>query len=215
MIPSQWKGKIYISGIAQVLLVTTLLLMSCGSLSDQSSSSGSMFTVASINGTYIDGLITNQVDIEQVNCTTDPEKEPELEYYSDHFAEVGFVNRPLPNHADQTASAVYLKQYSIRYLPNTVLTANYPLPTQHITNVLQEVWIPPCLPETPCSPTVISGLDFVSIDLKSLLRSFFIEAGNQLSYNAVYAFELENDFGEKISVTGQLYFYVANYDYCG
>jgi len=198
-----------IASVVNVLTAALLLLGGCGSLpDDQAASSGSQFSVAGISGVY-NGEATNQVDIEQNYCDDD------VEYYSDHLVEVAFLNRPLPNATEQTASMITLNSLEIRYTPLDTVTAPYVLTSPLIVEIRDNNAIPACDPEGVCAAVTISGLYFVPIQTKSLLRQYYIASGNkQLAYNANYVFKGTNDFGEVVTAVGRLQFYVANYDYC-
>lgn len=199
----------------------------CGSLPDDES--GSIFEVMAINAYYEDSsTFTNQVDVVQVNCETDPEKPPKWEWYSDHYVSVDFLNRHLPNRntslgtvgreVDQyTASVVYLKSYEIHYIPLTAVTSRYPVPSPLVVPVTQTVAVPPCSPGLPgqtCPPTTMIMGYLVPVATKEVLRAHFIDAGEQLSYDVHYTFYGVNDFGIPVTAKAQLNFYAANYDHC-
>ena len=194
----------------------------CGSLPDHES--GSIFQVMNINAYYQDaGSFTNQVDVVQVDCETDPAEPPDWEFFSDHFVSVAFLNRHLPYRTggsdvdEYTASVIYLDRYEIRYTPLTTVTAAYPLPSPLVIPVTQTVAIPPCPPGAPgvvCAPTTMTHGYFVPVATKDVLRGFFLAAGEQLAYSAQYTFIGMNDFGKQVTATAQLNFYVANYNYC-
>jgi len=216
-------------GIARslwVVLPALIFAVGCGELPN--SDSGSIFEVMAINGYYKDSdTFTNQVDMQQNNCSTDG-SEIDYEFYSDHFVAVDFLNRHLPNrNAEQgtvqtdaeeyTATVIYLKRYEIRYTPLTTVTAPYPLPSPLVVDVTQSVAVPPCPPGNPgetCDPTIMTQGYFVPVATKDILRQFFIEAGQQLAYDAHYTFYGVNEYGYSVSATGHYNFYVANYNYC-
>jgi len=213
--------------ILWILAVALWFAAGCGSLPDDSS--GSIFEVMAVHGYYKDtGTFSNQVDVVPSNCSTDPTQPSEPEFYSDHYVTVDFLNRQLPNRnvglgtvgspsEEYTASVIYLTEYVIRYTPLTAVTAPYPLPSPLVVPVTHTVAVPPCSPALPgqtCPATTMTQVYFVPVATKAVLRDYFEDAGEQLAYNADYVFHGVNDFGIAVSASGNLDFYVANYNFC-
>lgn len=202
------------SALSVVLLpffAALLLAAGCGDIEEQG---GSIFYVNSISGVYKDGAATNQVDVRQDDCEPDPANPPDPEYFSDHYTEVEFINRPINNSEEQTASVVYIRRYEILYVPLDQLTRRYPVPSPVIRQVNDTQGVPPCEPTGACTGTKMTQLYFVPIATKTQLETNWVAAGNQLAYNVQYRFFGANDFGEPVQAVADYNFYAANYDYC-
>ena len=200
-----------------ILFLAGLFLFGCGDVAEQG---GSLFYVNTINGTYQEGMLTNQVDVVfTTDCDGDPTTD-DPEFYSDNFTEVNLINRPLPNSKEQTASTVYIRSYEITYTPLTTPTTPYPLPSPIVVQVTDTQGIPPCEPDETCTGVTMTQLYFVPLATKTTLNGFYMDAdplhvpGEQLAYNCRYRFFGENDFGDPVTAEAQYNFYVDNYNFC-
>lgn len=212
-----WQGYgIKITGGA--LFLAALFLFGCGDITEQG---GSIFYVNTISGVYKDGDLTNQVDLEPGTC--DPGPPPEPEFFSDHFTEVEFINRPLPNAEEQTASVIYIRRYVITYTPLDQNTSTCPLPSPVIQQVNDTQGIPPCALDEACTGTTMTQLYFMPVRTKFLINDLQLgpgtcwdgTVGDQLAYNVQYQFFGENDFGETVTAVADYNFLADNYNNCG
>ncbi len=202
---------------AVLLLCTPWVCLGCGDFDREfggggSDKSGSLFNVESIEPIYFENP-TRQVDVFQnAFCSGDPE-DPDPEDFTDHFANVIFSNRPLPNSEEQTASTIYLTRYEVSYQP---LTQGSPVLTPFtVTTIDDYVGILPCDVGAVCEGEMITGVEFVPVRLKNELAQFILDTGiSQLEYNIRYVFFGENDYGYDVSADGATYFLASNYDNC-
>jgi len=201
-----------------LFLCVPWVLVGCGNFdrdygTSGADDSGSLFNIEDIDPTYQDESV-RQVDVFQDNCAALGE-EPDPEFYSDHFADVTLSNRPLDNSTRQTASTIYVLSYEVRYQPYAL--GSPALPTINVNPIGQYVGIAPCAPAGSCEGETITGLEFVPIERKAILRDYLIAHPEvvELKYNVFYTFYGENDYGFEVTAEGSDFFYAANYDYCG
>jgi len=184
--------------------------------------SGSIFNVEYIDPTYFQESV-RQVDVWRSGCE-DPGDDPDPEPYTDHFADVTFTNRPLNNSLEQTASTIYLTEYSVWYEPLTLGSPS--LSSNIVTTVKDYSGIEPCEPSSQCSGETLSGIEFVPVRLKKVISDYlFGEDGFggscasggpcQLEYNIYYIFYGQNDYGYGVSADGATNFLATDYDNCG
>ena len=198
------------AGLA-LLLLTLAAGAGCGDVvGGGTDGSGSLLRVELINPTYNEEN-TDQVDLIQSNCETDPTLPADPEFFSDHFAEVTLTNRPLPNFEVQTANTIYLTSYQIRY--TAASSGTPPLVSRNRIPLTETQGIAPCEPGGDCSGVTYT-VELVPIALKADLAAEFLQLNQQFTYNAHYTFFGYNDMGKDVSADGSTMFYAANYDYC-
>jgi hypothetical protein len=200
-------------GIA-LLLPLPLLFLGCGDFSSEGSDkSGSLFNVESIEPTYFDES-TRQVDVFLDNCATDPTEPFDPEPYTDHFADVTLSNRPLTNSTEQTATTIYVTEYTVRYEP---LTQGSPeLESFTVRPNTHQYGIDACEPDSDCPGETLTQIQFVPVREKEVLAGYIESSGIfQLEYNIYYTFYGKNIYGYDVVARDGTNFYAADYDNCG
>jgi len=200
-----------------------LLFLGCGDFtSEGSDKSGSLFNVESIVPIYFKEA-TPQVDVFLDNCADDPAEPVDPEPYTDHFAEVTLSNRPYTNSEEQTATPIKVLEYRVRYEPLTLGSPELEPFTRR--DIAGDDVIDPCLPDSDCPGETLTGIYFVPIREKGVLRDYLFDACDldpeewegdcQLAYNIYYTFWGENDYGYPVRAERGARFFVTNYDNCG
>jgi hypothetical protein len=214
---SKFKGVV-------LFLCVPWVLIGCGDFdADGADKSGSLFNIEEIDPTYF-AESTRQVDVVMVVCSvTEPGEPPDVEPYTDHFADVRLSNRPLNNSAVETGSTIYVDSYQLRY--QAVTLGSPVLPSSNVIPIGEVYGLEQCAPGGGCTGETISQIDFVPVREKEVLYDYLFGAGGtcdgspgqvcQLKYNIYYTFFGENDYGYEVSANGSTFFYASNYDNCG
>lgn len=199
-----------------VLLLGMAVTVGCGDVPGDTEDTGSILKVESVSGLYL-GKLTNQVDTTKGICDGSEEDDIEYEDFSDHFGQVEVTNRPLPNTDEQTASPVYIRSYTVSFVPiDHAGVTPPPLEPYRAIPLIDTRGIQPCPPNsTSCAPTKYAPLKFVDIAKK---QEYLTRGGAVIdkpaSYNIRYTFKGENIFGEEFTFGGGTNFTIFNYDYC-
>ncbi len=202
-----WRGL-------SLFLFVPLVCFGCGDFdTGGSDKSGSLFLIEEIDPNYFEES-TRQVDVVQnPNCSGDLEN-PDPEPFSDHFANITFLNRPLNNSETQTASRIDLQEYEVWYEPIT--QGSPPLSSFNETTISDGNGIDPCDPGSDCIGETITQIEFVPLSVKDVLAPYVDELGEfQLHYKIYYRFYGVNDFGFRVSAESSTDFLVNGYDNCG
>jgi hypothetical protein len=190
-----------------VLLVGVALTVGCGDIPGDADDTGSIMK-AIVTPYYQEGKDTDQVDVVRGTC------KDKDEYYSDHFAKIGFINQALPNSHEETGTSVRVRSYRIKY--EAVSPQDAPdLDPVLDPPLMHNVVIPQCKAGTlDCTPTEYDRFTFVDVGKKTEYVSKGGLSFGFCKYNIFYTFYGENDFGEDLTFGSSTSFNIGNYDYC-